>query len=89
MVAGHWYFPNETEVFGDGLFEPRRNFFRTRGYGDGTVNMFRRVGITSPFGRYCCEIPDTNMVNQTLCVNLGKQYVTELACELYLLSVIF
>ena len=74
IVAGHWYYPNGTEVEGNGTYARLRNFFRTRGYNDGTVNLFRRNnGITSPFGRYCCEIPDTNMVDQTLCANLGKQ----------------
>ena len=75
MVAGHWYYPNGTEVSGNGTYESRRNFFRTRGYNDGTVNLFRRTGVSNPFGRYCCEIPDTNMVDQILCVNLGEQLI--------------
>ena len=75
MIAGHWYYPsNGTEVLGNGANEGKYDFFRTRGYNDGTINLFRRnSGITSPFGRYCCEISDTNMVNQLLCANLGKQ----------------
>ena len=75
VVAGHWYYPNGTEVPGNGPTEGKYDFFRTRGYNDGTVNLFRRVGVTSPFGRYCCEIPDSNMVNQTLCANLGKKMI--------------
>ena len=73
MIAGHWYYPNGTEVPGNGPTEGKFFFFRTRGYNDGTVNVFRRNNeITSPFGRYCCEIPDNSNVTQTLCANLGK-----------------
>ena len=75
VVAGHWYYPNGTEVPGNGATEGKYDFFRTRGYNDGTVNLFRRVGVTSHFGRYCCKIHDSNMVNQTLCANLGKKLI--------------
>ena len=40
---------------------------------DGTVNLFRRNNdIVSPFGSYCCEIPDSGGTDQTLCANLSK-----------------
>ena len=29
-------------------------------------------GVISPFGWYCCEIPDSSGTDQRLCANLGK-----------------
>ena len=74
MLMGEWHYPNGTIVPGNGPNEGKYFFFRTRGLNDGTVNLFRRNrGIISPFGSYCCEIPDSSGVNQTLCANLGKK----------------
>ena len=71
---GEWYYPNGSIVPGNGPAEGKFFFFRTRGDQDGTVNLFRRNNnIISPFGSYCCEIPDNSGVNQTLCANLGKK----------------
>ena len=82
MVAGHWYYPNGTKVPGNGPTEGKYDFFGTRGLNDGTDNMFRRrAGIMSPFGHYCCEIPDNKSINQTLCVNVGKK-MYELVCTI-------
>ena len=70
-VVGQWHYPNGSVVPGSRYTD---DFIRTRGINDGTVNLFRRnSGITSPLGRYCCEIPVAVMETQTLCVNLGKQ----------------
>ena len=70
---GEWHYPNGSIVPGNGATEGRFFFFRTRGDQDGTVNLFRRSNdIISPFGSYCCEIPDSSGVNQNLCANLGK-----------------
>ena len=72
-VVGEWYYPNGSMVPGRNGFGQIYAFFRARGENDGTVNLFRRNnGITSPFGRYCCEIPDISNIFRTLCVNLGK-----------------
>ena len=72
-IVGGWQYPNGSVVPGrneGGMY----GFFRTRGENDGTVNLYRgKSGITGPFGRYCCEIPDTSNVFVTLCANLGKQ----------------
>ena len=82
VVAGHWYYPNGTEVPGNGPTEGKYDLFRIRGLNDGTVNMFRRRdGIISPFGQYCCEIPDNKSIIQTLCVNIGKK-MYELVCTI-------
>ena len=38
---------------------------------DGNVNLFRvSDDITSPTGRFCCEIEDATHTNHTLCVNI-------------------
>ena len=38
---------------------------------DGNVNLFRvKDSVTSPTGRFCCEIEDATGTNQTLCVNI-------------------
>ena len=72
-LMGEWHYPNGSVVPGNGPTEGKYLFFRTRGENDGTVNLFRRNDdIISPFGSYCCEIPDSSGVNQTLCANLGK-----------------
>ena len=38
---------------------------------NGNVNLFRVTdNVTSPVGRFCCEIEDSTHTNQTLCVNI-------------------
>ena len=65
---GEWYFPNGTQVIH--LSEKAVAFHRNRD-NDGNVNLFRvRNDITSPTGRFCCEIEDATGTNQTLCVNI-------------------
>lgn len=71
MAMGEWYFPDGTQVPGDEV--PGTGFFRTRGSNDGTISMFRTdVRVLSPVGMYCCEIPDSNGVNVTLCADISK-----------------
>lgn len=68
---GEWYYPNGTQT---SSYASGGDFFRTRGYGDGTINLFRRnTGIVSPIGSYCCEIPDIVNASRTLCANLGRE----------------
>ena len=70
---GEWHYPNGSIVPGNGDDEGRFSYFRTRGINDGTVNLFRRSNdIESPYGSYCCEIPDSSGADQRLCANLGK-----------------
>ena len=61
-LMGEWYYPNKTRVDGNGATEGKNDIFRTRGDRDGTVSLFRRNNdIISPFGSYCCEIPDSRL----------------------------
>ena len=65
---GEWYFPNGSQVLHKQ--EGAVAFHRNRD-NDGNVNLFRvRDDITSPTGRFCCEIEDATHTNQTLCVNI-------------------
>ena len=67
---GEWYYPNGTPVPSFGVGDV---FYDTRGENDGTLNLFRRnTGVTSPIGSFCCEIPVTDGVDQTLCANIGE-----------------
>ena len=45
-------------------------FYRNRG-DSGEVSLNRPSNVTSPFGLFCCEVPDATGTNQTLCVNIG------------------
>ena len=65
---GEWYFPNGSQVKhrADGAVA----FHRSRD-NDGNVNLFRtHHNVTSPTGRFCCEVEDATRTNQTLCVNI-------------------
>ena len=46
------------------------SFHRNRD-NDGNVHLFRtHHTVTSPTGRFCCEVEDATHTNQTLCVNI-------------------
>ena len=65
---GEWYFPNGSQV--KHRTEGAVAFNRNRD-NDGNVNLFRtRHTVTSPTGRFCCEVEDATHTNQTLCVNI-------------------
>ena len=80
---GQWYYPDRTVVPIDGAGQP---YYRNRG--DMLIRLNRRSnqGLSVMYsGVYCCEIPDQNNVNQTLCVGA---YLTESGGEfLFLFSV--
>ena len=65
---GEWYFPNGSQV--KYRQEGAVAFHRNRD-NDGNINLFRvRYNVTSPTGRFCCEVEDATGTNQTLCVNI-------------------
>ena len=70
---GEWHFPNASivPVLGHGSHQAT-TFYRNRD-DDGTVYL-NRVGnhVTTPTGLFCCEIFDTNNVNQRLCAMIGE-----------------
>ena len=65
---GEWYFPNGSQV--KHRQEGAVAFHRSRD-NDGNVHLFRtHHDVTSPSGRFCCEVEDATHTNQTLCVNI-------------------
>ena len=64
---GEWYLPSRTLVQGVMSTEV---FYRNRG-DNGEVSLNRPTDVMSPFGQFCCEIPDATNTVQTLCVNIG------------------
>ena len=65
---GEWYFPNGSQVIHK--TEGAVAFHRSRD-NDGNVHLLRiNHTITSPSGRFCCEVEDATHTNQTLCVNI-------------------
>ena len=72
--AGEWYMytPERTMVPGPST-TVRFEFYRNRGYDDGTVNLNRPSGVMSPTGLFCCEVPNAAGDTQPLCANIGKR----------------
>jgi hypothetical protein len=67
--VGEWYFPNRTRVPILGSTTP---YYRLRG-DDGTVNLNRLISnVTHPTGQFCCVVPDTTNIIQTLCIYISK-----------------
>ena len=63
---GQFYYPNGTAV---PINNQNEGFYRNRG--DQEIRLHRRSGITSPTGRFRCEIPDSDMVTQNLFITLA------------------
>ena len=70
---GQFYYPSGFPVPIKGL---EKGFYRNRG--DQEIRLHRRSGCMSPTGRFCCKIPDSNMVIQNIFIEL----VIVLACDL-------
>ena len=67
---GEWYFPNgsqvkhKTDPGGAVAFHRRRDNV-------GNVHLLRtHINVTSPTGKFCCEVEDATGRNQTLCINI-------------------
>ena len=66
---GNWYFPDGTTTVPNQ--SGATSFYRNRG-DDGTVNLNRlNAGVMSPTGQFCCVVPDTTGVDQTVCADIG------------------
>ena len=67
---GGWYFPNGSVIPEEGN---HTTFFVSRG-DNGTVNLNHNdsSNVSSPSGRFCCEVPDVNGLDQTECALLSK-----------------
>ena len=71
--AGEWLFPNGSTVPVQSI---TTTFYRTRG-DDGTVNLNRLSSdVMMPTGRFCCVVPDATSTDVTLCVLIGKHFMS-------------
>lgn len=70
---GEWYYPNGSMVETSGK---EGAFYRNR-TNNGEVLLHQRYNnLPASTGTYCCEVPDSEDncgINQTLCINLGKE----------------
>ena len=70
---GEWYYPDGSQIlYQSYAIEADLPFFRNRG-DDGTVNLNRvnsRIMFTT--GKFCCVVPNSIGVYQTLCAYLSK-----------------
>ena len=67
-MHGDWYFPNGSIVT---YASQGAVTFRTNRNDDGNVSLFRLSNsVSSPTGRFCCEIKNSTDHNQTLCINI-------------------
>ena len=69
---GEWYYPNDSIVPIMGVGAP---FYRDRS-DEGLIRLHRRSShnATDPTGLFCCELPDANNTNHTLCAELLPNY---------------
>jgi hypothetical protein len=69
--VGQWFFPDGTRVpvLGTGATMATA-FYRNRGV-DRTVNLNRLNNVVMPTGLFCCEVPDADGVDQTVCAEIG------------------
>ena len=65
--VGEFYNPNGVQV---PIAKQQQGFYRNRG--QKVIRLNRRVGVTSPAGRYRCEIPDADDVVQKIYVTLTE-----------------
>ena len=71
---GEWYFPDGSQVVSISE-RPVPTTFHGNRDNNGNVNVYRvSSDVTSPTGRFCCEIEDAIATNQTLCVNISKSH---------------
>ena len=63
--AGEWYYPDGTRI---GPSVSGMDFYRGRSRQ--TVQLHRRNNAQGPTGRYCCEVPESSQVIQSICINI-------------------
>lgn len=62
---GEFYYPNDIRV---PISKQLHGFYRNRGAQ--VVRLNRRAGVTSPSGKYRCEIPDADGVMRNIYITL-------------------
>lgn len=76
-MLAEWHYPNGSKVSSvdDNSSNNESNFNSSDGFftrkSQSLIGLFAGRGSTE-IGCYCCKIQDQNGLNQTMCVNLGK-----------------
>ena len=84
--VGQWQFPNQTNV---GISGTTTSFYRDRG-DDGTVNLNRDDDGIIITGLFCCMVPDADdIINQTLCISIGKLMAQGSYCSFTIIIITF
>ena len=79
-VLAEWYRPNGSKVASvDGIENSNNESNSSTSDGFLTRKSQSLIAlfsgrVSSEVGHYCCKIQDQNGLNQTMCVNLGKNY---------------
>ena len=68
-VLGRWLYPNGSTI---GEMSKGEDFYTDRG--SSVVRLNRRNNVTSPSGRFCCEIPDASFTETRICMNAFSEY---------------
>ena len=83
---GEFYYPSGEKVLtlgsGDG-------FYRNRG--DQLIRLNRKEGVTSPIGRFHCQLLDASGEMQNIFINISRMYtimMTSSDCKLIMLDLI-
>ena len=87
---GDWYFPDRTRV-GSHTDNMRRDNYFSRERGVSVVRLVRVEKLNDDVppperGRFYCEVPNANGVNQTIYVNIGEQVKTLIKILMILFS---
>ena len=65
---GEFYYPGGERVrtlgSGDGIYRNR---------GDQSIRLNRKEAVTSPTGRFRCELPDANGIKQSIFINISRK----------------
>lgn len=91
--AGHWYYPNGTQVdsYTNNILKASDFYSRDR---RNSVVRLRTVGHPPERGRFYCEVPDANGRNQTVYVNISmsksslQQLLLISTCSITLVDII-
>ncbi len=65
-LAGEFYYPDGSVV---GVRASGDSLYRNRG--DQFIRLNRRGDVTSPLGRYRCDIPDASGATRSIYINIG------------------
>ena len=77
------FYPNGSLV-GENDHIDLQGFYKSRG--TAKVQLSRREGITSPTGKFCCQVPNANNTSISICVNLSESFATILILYTNMLS---